>query len=985
MQTNDKPRFLIGIDLGTTNTAVACVDTRSAGQKVEIFPVPQLVAPGELEPRRQLPSFVYLAGAHDLGPAETTLPWATASAETRQVVGELARSQGARVPGRMIASAKSWLCHAGVDRKAAILPWGHAEPDSASDNDADDAQPAAGAQPDRARTPKLSPVAASAAVLRHVREAWDHVHGDARFVDQEIVVTVPASFDEAARELTLEAAKLAGYPDIVLLEEPQAAFYAWIDAHPSGGRARAIATGDHVLVFDIGGGTTDFTLIEVGGQDGADSFSRTAVGDHLLLGGDNIDLTLAKQVEARLTARHQKKLDPVQWHGLVHACRLAKETLLGPDGGADEVPVTVAGRGSRLIGGAMKDRIARSELEATLFEGFFPLVAADDVPRRVRGGLQEFGLPYAADPAVTRHLAAFLTRHPVARIDAVLFNGGAMTPASLRGRVIEQIARWQPEGPRPRELENDLPELAVAKGAAYFGLVRRGFGARIRGGTPRAFYIGAGRVSVGASAGASKPAGEHGEMAVCLAPKGLDEGASLELDRDFSLLTNRPVSFKLFSSSSRDDAAGAIVPVGDGVPETLEDGSDLLELPPIVTVLRAPGRAQVTVHLEVRITELGALEIWCKDAEPGGAEPRAHWRLSFDMRAGGASRGGDETAGVALDPETEARLVQVKAMVADAFTGSAERLAGLMKSLERLFEQRRDEWSTTVARAVFDAALTVEEARKRSADHEQRWLNLTGLCLRPGSGAPLDHWRVRQMWRIFNEELLYPKNEACRLAWWITWRRIAGGLTKGQQEQLYDRLAQLFLPGQKQKKKWHAVKPTRQEAAEMIRTLANLERLPPEHKLKLGDELLRRIEEERGKKSQDAPLYFWGLGRIGARMPLYGPLDAVVSPQRAAQWIEALLAMDWPEKAEFSMAQLGRMTGDRSRDIPDALRARLVERLRGLPGGDRLARLVEEVVALEAREERVALGDTLPAGLRLVLDDDAVTPFDSDRDAAAPV
>ncbi len=986
MQTNDKPRFLIGIDLGTTNTAVACVDTRSAGQKVEIFPVPQLVAPGELEPRRQLPSFVYLAGAHDLGPAETALPWAAAGgetggetgAETRQVVGELARSQGARVPGRMIASAKSWLCHAGVDRKAAILPWGHAEPDSASENAASDAQPAAG-QPDAgARTPKLSPVAASAAVLRHVRESWDHVHGDARFVDQEIIVTVPASFDEAARELTLEAAKRAGYPDIVLLEEPQAAFYAWIDAHPSGGRARAIATGDHLLVFDIGGGTTDFTLIEVGDRDGADSFSRTAVGDHLLLGGDNIDLTLAKQVEARLTARHQKKLDPVQWHGLVHACRLAKETLLGSEGGsgsADEVPVTVAGRGSRLIGGAMKDRIARSELETTLFEGFFPLVAAGDVPRRVRGGLQEFGLPYAADPAVTRHLAAFLARHPVARIDAVLFNGGAMTPASLRGRVIEQITRWQPESPRPRELENELPELAVAKGAAYYGLVRRGFGARIRGGTARAFYIGAGRVTVGASTGASKPAGDHGEMAVCLAPKGLDDGASLELDRDFSLLTNRPVSFKLFSSSSRDDAPGAIVPVGDGVPETLEDGSDLLELPPIVTVLRAPGRAQVTVHLEVRITELGALEIWCKDAEPGTAEPRAHWRLSFDMRAGGASSG-DEAASVALDPETEARLVQVKAMVADAFTGSAERLAGLMKNLERLFEQRRDEWSMTVARAVFDTALAVENERKRSADHEQRWLNLMGLCLRPGSGAPLDHWRARQMWRIFNEELLYPKSEACRLAWWITWRRIAGGLTKGQHEQLYDRLAQLFLPGQKQKKKWHAVKPTRQEAAEMIRTLANLERLPPEHKLKLGDELLRRIDEERGKKSQDAPLYFWGLGRIGARMPLYGPLDAVVSPQRAGQWIEALLATDWPEKAEFSMAQLGRMTGDRSRDIPDALRARLVERLRGLPGGDRLARLVEEVVALEAREERVALGDTLPAGLRLVLDDDAPAPPD---------
>jgi molecular chaperone DnaK (HSP70) len=990
MQTKAEPRFLIGIDLGTTNTAVACVDTRSAGQKVELFAVPQLVAPGEIEPRRQLPSFVYLAGAHDLGPAETALPWSdTASGEARQVVGELARSQGARVPGRMIASAKSWLCHPGVDRKAPILPWG----DAASQPSEGDGADVAGAV---ARGPKLSPVAASAAVLRHVRDAWDHAHAgerDARFADQEIIVTVPASFDEAARELTLEAAKLAGYPEIVLLEEPQAAFYAWIDANPSG-RGRAIAPGDHVLVFDIGGGTTDFTLIEVGADEGAgaDVFRRTAVGDHLLLGGDNIDLTLAKQVEARLVERHKKKLDPVQWHGLVHACRLAKEALLGDDS-VSEIPITVAGRGARLIGGAMKDRIARSELEATLFEGFFPLVEAGDLPRRVRGGLQEFGLPYAADPAVTRHLAAFLARHPVARIDAVLFNGGAMTPASLRGRVLDQVARWQAAGgqagARPRELESDMPELAVARGAAYYGLVRRGFGARIRGGTARAFYIGVGRVGAGAAgagatgtaAGPAAGAAAAGEMAVCLAAKGLDDGVSVELERDFSLLTNRPVSFKLYSSSSRDDAPGAIVPVGDGAPETLDDGSDLLELPPIVTVLRAPGRGQVTVHLEVRITELGALEIWCKDVEPGSPEPGARWRLSFDMRAGGAATGGgEEAASVALDAETEARLAQARTMVKEAFTGSAEGLAALMKNLERLFDQRRDEWSMTVTRGIFDAALEVEDARKRSADHEQRWLHLMGLCLRPGTGAPLDQWRGRQMWRIFNEDLQYPRSEACRLAWWIVWRRVAGGLTKGQHEQIYDRLAQLFLPGQKQKKKWHQAKPTRQEAAEMIRTLANLERLPPEHKLKLGDELVRRIQEESRKKgAEDVPLYFWGLGRIGARMPLYGPLNAVVPPQRAAQWLEALLAYEWPEKAAFPMAQIGRMTGDRSRDIPDALRAALAERLRALPGGDRLALLVEEVVALEAREERVALGDTLPAGLRLVLDDEATAGDDSGR------
>ena len=938
------PRFIIGIDLGTTNTAVAYVDTRSAEQRVEIFPVPQLVAPGEFEPRRQLPSFVYLAGEHDLGPAETVLPW---DRERRTVVGELARNQGARMPGRMIASAKSWLCHAGVDRHAAILPWGTGE-----DSNAD----------------KLSPIRASALVLQHVKETWDHTHRgaeDSRFADQEVIVTVPASFDEAARELTLEAAGNADYGNIVLLEEPQAAFYAWIDSHPAGERARVLNPGDHVLVFDIGGGTTDFTLIEVG-KDG-ESFSRTAVGDHLLLGGDNIDLTLAKQVEARLTKKRKKKLDALQWHGLVHSCRLAKEALLG-DSELESVPIAVAGRGSKLIGGAVKDRVERGELDTTIQQGFFPHAERDDSPKRTRGGLQEFGLPYATDPAVTRHLAWFLYRHHSERIDAILFNGGAMTPSSLRTRILAQIAAWQPGAARPRELANELPELAVAKGAAYYGLVRRGLGARIRGGTARAFYVGVGTGSTGA------------EMAVCLARKGLEEGSAVELARDFALVTNRPVSFKLFSSSTRDDQPGALVPVGDGTPDITGEGdSDLLELPPIVTVLRARGRSQVTVHLEVRITELGALEIWCTEqadgrdgrtaGDSGGTsrhEPES-WRLSFDMRAGGAAPapGADSESAGDIDP----KIVEAKSLIKSAFAGNAQKLAAIMKDLERFTGERRDEWSMTATRTFFDAALEVEAERLRSPQHEQRWLIFTGFCLRPGTGAPLDQWRIKQMWRIFNESLKYPKSEACRLAWWIVWRRIAGGLSKGHQEQIYDRLAQLFLPGQKQKKKWHQIRPTKQEAAEMWRTLANMERLDPGHKIKLGEEILSRLES---KKNRQDSHYFWALGRIGSRVPLYGPLNAVIAPERAAEWIAALLEMDWPdpEKAAFPVAQLGRRTGDRSRDVPDDLRAQLAAKLRTIPGGERTARLVEEIVALEAREERVALGDSLPAGLRLVSDDE---------------
>jgi molecular chaperone DnaK (HSP70) len=948
-------RYLIGIDLGTTNSAVAYVDTRAADLRVRVFEIAQLVAPGEVVARRQLPSFVYLAGDLDLAPHETALPWrpvadrdpqAAAPTEVRPVVGELARSQGARMASRMIASAKSWLCHPGVDRHAAILPWG--------DSDG----------------PKLSPVAAQALILGHIRQAWDHAHPDAPFGEQEVLVTVPASFDEAARELTLEAAAKAGYPPVVLLEEPQAAFYAWIDSHRGDGR---LAAGDRVLVFDVGGGTTDFTLIEVGDDD----FTRTAVGDHLLLGGDNLDLTLAKLVEQRLVARTGKKLDALQWHGLVHACRLAKETLLGDDAPA-AAPIVVASRGAKLIGGTLRDEVTRAELDAVLFDGFFPLVARDAQLARGRGGLQEFGLPYASDPAVTRHLAVFLSRHAGSRgsaISAILFNGGAMTPRSLRARVIEQIAAWQ-DGP-PRELPAAMPELAVAQGAAYYGLMRRGLAVRIKGGTPRAFYIGV-------------DTGDAARTAVCLAPAGLEDGARVQLARDFRLVTNRPVSFRLYSSSSRADAPGALVAIGDGRPETIDersesmgsgdpagsaggaggnaprgiDGSDLLELPPIVAVLRARGRGEVTVRLEVHITELGALEIYCVEVPEAGATgaPAETWKLAFDMRSGGGAPAAEAAA------DAHPRIEEAKAKIERAFR-IGDGLATLTRDLEVMFDARRDDWSVTTTRALFDALVEVAAERKKTADHEQRWLNLAGFLLRPGTGAPLDAWRARVMWGVFNENLAHPKSEPGKLAWWITWRRIAGGLAKGQQDQIYDRLAKLLLPNPLQAKKLTEARPSKQELAEMWRAVASLERLPTHHKQKLGDELMRRLEPRKGREDL---VHLWALSRVGARVPLYGPLNAVIAPAKIADWLAQLCAWDWPEpdKAAFPLAQLGRRTGDRTRDLDDASRAKLAAVVRAMPGGDRAAVLVEQVVDLEAREERVALGDTLPAGLRLVIDDE---------------
>jgi molecular chaperone DnaK (HSP70) len=899
-----RARYIIGIDLGTTNTVVASVDARDAraGEAgVAPFRIPQLIAAGTMDERPQLPSFVYLD-------------------EEARVVGELARSEGARQPGRTIASAKSWLCHGGVDRRAAILPWGV----------------------ESAR--KLSPVEASALVLEHLRAAWDQAHAGeegARFSEQELVVTVPASFDEAARELALEAARKAGLPAVVLLEEPQAAFYAWMNAQPA---ARLLRPGERVLVFDVGGGTTDFTLISV--KEGG-GFERTAVGDHLLLGGDNVDLALAKAVEARLAARPDgRKLETLEWHELVHACRLAKESLLSEEG-LERVPVTVSGRGSRLIGGTLREELTRAELEQILYEGFFPLVGPRDFARRSRSGLHEFGLPYAADAAITRHLAVFLARHGSPRIDAVLFNGGFMTPPALRRRVLAQLEHWQPEAGAPRELVARAPERAVAEGAAYYGLVRRGLGTRIGGGTPRSFYAGVGQV-------------EERETAVCVAPMGLHEGQTVELEHDFRLVTNRPVSFKLYSSTTREDAAGAVVALGEDTAE------ELLELPPIVTALRAPGRGEVTVRLQIRLTELGALEIWC--AEPAG---EGRWRLSFDMRAGGArlvgeageaAGEGSEAAEPAAAPPHPA-LGEARALLAALFDGPPDGVARTMKQLEERLGPR-DEWSTATARGLFDAALELEPRRKRSAEHEARWLHLAGFCLRPGTGAPLDDWRAKSLWLIYQAGLAHENTEQCRLAWWITWRRIAGGLSKGQQDQIWLPLSPIFVPGPQSKRKWYQMKPSREELGEMLRCLANLERLSPSSKAALGDQLVVRLES---KKERADAINLWALARLGSRTPLYGPLDAGVPADTAAAWTRAILKYAWPEprKVAFSLAQLARRTGDRSRDVDEATRALVIDWLKA-GGAERAATLVAEVVALEAREQQVAFGDSLPPGLRLV-------------------
>lgn len=588
--------YAIGIDLGTTNCALASAPSSAEHPAPTPLEVPQVIRPGEVQGKPLLPSFVYLPSAVEFPAGSLGLPW---DAQSTSAVGTFAREHGAKVPGRLVSSAKSWLSYAGVDRRAPILPW--EAPDEVA---------------------QRSPLRVSADYLSHLRAAWDAAHPDAPLHRQDVVLTVPASFDAVARELTAEAAQRAGLGDgLRLLEEPQAALYAWLaDRGPKW--RDDVSVGDVILVCDIGGGTTDFSLIEVREEGGVLHLERVAVGDHILLGGDNMDLALAWAVRQRLEAEG-KRIDDWQMRGLWHGCRAAKEALLD-DPELESYPLAIVKRGSQLIGGTIRTALGREELERTLLEGFFPVVDAAARPHAPRrAGLTTLGLPYASDAGVTRHLAAFLGRDSLPRPEgralvhptALLFNGGVTRSAVVRERLESIVGAWTTAegGAAPKVLEGVHPDLAVCRGAAYYAHARLTGGVRIRGGTARAYYVGV------EHAGLAVPGMPPQLDAVCIAPFGMEEGAEVELSAPFGLVVGEPTSFRFFCSSERrGDQVGAVV-----------SPAQITELVPIETALEAEsgdvGRV-VTVRLHARVTEVGTLEL------SAVAESGPRWKLSFDVR-----------------------------------------------------------------------------------------------------------------------------------------------------------------------------------------------------------------------------------------------------------------------------------------------------------------------------------------------------------------
>ena len=939
-------RYLIGVDLGTTNSVVAYIDTHGppieGSSGIHVFEVPQLVGPGELRPLPHLPSFLYFLTEAEIASGTLVLPW---EERPSSIAGVMAREQGALLPGRQVSSAKSWLCQGAVDRTADILPV--------------EAEPSA---------PMISPVEASARYLMHLRNAWNHAmaadeasNPEQLFEKQEIVLTVPASFDEEARELTVEAARRAGLENLTLLEEPLATFYAWIAEHQHAIRDQ-VQDGDLVLICDIGGGTSDFSLVRARSRGDEIEFERTAIGDHLLLGGENLDLALAHRVEQKLHA----KLSFRQRRGLQIACSAAKERLL-TEPRIDRLPINILGSGRAVVGQMLTSELTRDEVIELLTNGFLPLTAPDELPLRGRpSGLREIGLPYEGDPAITKHLAAFLRQaalamrpgasalsptgdHPEMAIpDAVLFNGGFCVPEIARERITEAISRWfgqKDHDWRPKVLRNDSMSSAVAAGAAYYGRVRRGTGLRVKAGSARSYYIGM--------------RSESGGKAVCVLPAGTDEGTTLPLaGREFSVLANRPVSFNLYSSTVRHDAHGDLADL---------DLGDMHRHAPLVTLLRYGKKLQeleLAVRLAVSFTEVGTLELWCESVN----SPH-RWRLQFELRGKVDSPqiGDSEPARTATTTLSSSSHVPEQALqsatqllqtaFAKAPDGAATDPAPLVSELESAIELRKESWPIAILRVLADALFEVADGRTLGPRHEARWLNLVGYCLRPGFGDAQDSRRINQARKIYQAGLTFPENLQSQVDWLVLWRRIAPGLSAAHQHELRNYLGGLGIGRKKPSARLNS-----QLEREGWRLLASLEHLSGATRAALGSELLRKLKKEPADGS-----WLWSLGRFGARIPLYGSLNCVIPAATAADWITALLDLrELTHETASAILQLGRRTDDRARDVSDEVREFAIARLvkAGL-ADEMMVQRLKNFVGPDRDDVAHTYGEPLPKGLHL--------------------
>ncbi|MCK4493774.1 MAG: hsp70 family protein [Methylococcales bacterium] len=909
------PDYLVGIDLGTTHTVVAYTQAIANANDIHIFEIEQLVDLGQVAAKKLLPSVRYHPANGELSEADITF----SPAGGKAVIGEAARLLGAKTQGRFVTSAKSWLSHPSVDHTANILPWGS-----------------------EADMEKVSPLEASASYLAHIKTVWRHKFPNAPLEQQSIVLTVPASFDEAARSLTLEAAKIAGLENIRLLEEPQAVCYDWLRRY-STNLTHALEKVQLLLICDVGGGTTDLTLIKIEHTDSEPKLTRIGVGEHLMLGGDNIDLALARLAEKQLVSA-QKKLSAADLSQLLEQCRLAKEKLLAKNA-PEFVSVTLLGGGSRLIGKARSVKLSRKDVQKIALDGFFPLSGLKDLPDKKRSGVVEFGLPYAADPAISKHIAAFLDVHQHAAAealgkksyvpDALLLNGGVFRSQPITERVLELLTSWG--GTKPKLLDNKHPELSVALGAVSYAIARRDQKIKIGGGSARSYFLLVDTQNITQKQG------------ICILPRGSEEGVEIRLkNKQFALRLGQLVQFHL-TSTTGDNAykSGDITDINDDYFHSLR---------PLAVTFEGQGHsdAEIIVELVATQTEVGTLKIQCVSV----SNKNQRWDVEFQIRQKNTSSSQSELPEHYLKAEEKIQTV----FGTRSKNINPKAVKSLRVDLEKQLNATRNQWNTPLLRAFFNCLLTGMKYRRRSDHHERVWLSLIGFCLRPGFGMPLDDWRVEQLWKIYPQKIQFVNEVQNWSEWWTLWRRIAGGLDANAQTQIYQDLIPYLNPDTaKQGAISKQIK--RRGYEDMVRLSAVLERLSVDKKRQLGEWFLKRLQ-----KGSEPKQTWWALGRIGSRVPFHGNSHQIIPPAVVEEWLKQLMKQDWKKNPQacFAATLISRKSGDRVSDIDEALRDKIISQLKLNKAPMSWVLMVEEFKQLDEKEEQQIFGEALPPGLKLL-------------------
>ncbi len=933
------PRFLVGIDLGTTNTVVAFCELTDDLEHaaIELFPIDQLIGPGEVVRKPLLPSFRYHPAPGQIATSDLTLPWENTpvAGDTKlAIIGQWARDLGAKVEGRQVSSAKSWLSHPSVDRSEPILPW-------------------AGA----ADVEKVSPVIASASYLNHIRQAWNYRHPSNPLEAQEVIVTVPASFDETARKLTLEAAKLAQLDNIVLLEEPQAVCYDWYSRHKDSANNQ-LAQIPLILVCDVGGGTTDLSLIEAKFDNGNLALDRIGVGEHLMLGGDNLDLALAHLAETRFN--QSKKLTAAGLTKLIQQTRQAKESLLSSEA-PETVKITMLGSGSKLLGGTRSISLTRQEVHQIALDGFFPTSDFSELPNKRRSAMMEFGLPYVADPAVSKHIAEFLTQHQQVSKAALnkadsaspsipvglLLNGGVFNSDLITERMVSLLGHWR--GEEITQLDNPHPDWSVAFGAVAFAKARRGAQLKIGGGSARSYFL---HLQEKNSMG----------KALCLLAKGTEEGQEIRLSsRRFSLTLGMPVRFNLLTSTH--DQITHDTKIQNGLLVDI-DADKFQPLPPYITTLQGSDNIQLQanqkqreeVQLACQLTEVGTLKMECVST----SEDNKRWLMEFEVR------NSTHTVAEQESEKPNPKLEQAKALISQIYSGNknsadAKAVKILSKDLEKLLG-KRDEWEFQVLRSLFDSLALGRKRRRRSEQHEKNWLRLAGFALRPGFGDATDNWRIEQIWGLYQQGIQFQNHQGWS-DWWVFWRRIAGGLNQEQQETLLADIAKYLHPGASRNPK--SQKEAQDKGYEaMVRLAASLEHLDVEDKVLLATWFINKALNQ----TQFEQAHWWAAGRLMSRTPLYGSSHNVVMREQAEHWLPKLLDQNWQKEPmiAFAAVMICRKTGDRTLDISDHFRGLVLNKLKKSKASESWIKLVEQVSELTDNESKRIFGDALPHGLTLI-------------------